>query len=87
MSGPFRVDWEDALPSLTDAAAWSQPEARRVVERIERVAALGWSPGRATAEPGIRYLPVPPLGVLYKIRDQEFHVIRVVDPRRLRTLP
>lgn len=88
MPGPLRVDWEDALPDLEAAAAWSLPDARRLVEYVERFAALGWSPGRATDRPGVLYLPIPPLGVLYELRSgTEFHIIGILNPRRLDQLP
>jgi hypothetical protein len=31
----------------------------------------------------VRYWPVHPLGVLYKVLGQELHVIEIIDPRRL----
>lgn len=87
MPGRLRVDWTDALPDLERAADWSSEEATRVVDVIDRMAALGWSPGRPTDEPGVRYLPIPPLGVLYERLGRTLHIVAVIDPRRLRTLP
>jgi hypothetical protein len=39
--------------------------------------------GKPTGRPGIRYWPVPPLGVFYIASDDELRVIQVVDVRRL----
>jgi hypothetical protein len=51
------------------------------------MARVGWSIGRRTRRGSIRYLPVKPLGVFYRVRGDELRVIRVVDARRLRRLP
>jgi len=47
----------------------------------------GWSLGRPTLDPDLRYWPVPPLGVIYRVAGDELIVAAVIDPRRLRRLP
>jgi hypothetical protein len=52
----------------------------------------GWripraSLGRPTLNPDLRYWPVPPLGVIYRVHGDEMIVVAVVDPRRLGRLP
>jgi len=37
-----------------------------------------------TGRPGIRYWPVPPLGVFYSVEGDELRVLQMVDVRRLR---
>lgn len=56
----------------------------QVVDTVERVAALGWSLGHPTDEPGVLYWPIPPLGVVYRLHGRELIVIRVVAPRAFR---
>jgi hypothetical protein len=80
----LKLVWDDdALEDLAEAANWSQVEAGRVVDAMEQMAELGWSLGHPTDRPGVRYWPVRPLGVLYKVLGQELHVIEIIDPRRL----
>jgi hypothetical protein len=43
--------------------------------------------GRPTLNPDLRYWPVPPLGVIYRVKGDEMIVVAVVDPRRLGRLP
>jgi hypothetical protein len=83
-----RLLWEpDALDDLARAADWSVPQARAVVQAMERMAASGWSLGRSTLAPDQRYWPVPPLGVIYRVVGDELRVLAVVDLRRLSDLP
>jgi hypothetical protein len=58
-----------------------------VVDAMERMAQVGWSLGRPTEYPDVRYWPVPPLGVFYRVARGELIVIGIVDARRLRWLP
>jgi hypothetical protein len=81
----LKLVWDKAaLEDLANIAQWSQPTARRVVEAMEHMAELGWSLGHPTDRPGVRYWPVRPLGVLYKVMGAELHVIEVIDVRQLR---
>lgn len=83
MSRPaLKLVWTDsALRDLEAAAAWSLPQARAVVEAMERMAATGWSLGRPLRGRE-RYWPVPPLGVIYEVRGAELVVVAVWDTRR-----
>jgi hypothetical protein len=84
----LRLVWEPAaLQDLEEAAAWSPMQAARVVDAMERMATIGWSLGKPTRRPGVRYWPVPPLGVFYEPRGDELRVIQVIDPRRLLEAP
>jgi hypothetical protein len=84
----LRLLWEDrALSELATAAEWSVPQARAVVEAMERMADRGYSLGRNTGRSGVRYWPVPPLGVFYAVAGDELRVLQVVDARRLRESP
>jgi hypothetical protein len=40
-------------------------------------------PGWRTNRAGVRYWPVPPLGVFYRVSGDELRVVQVVDARRL----
>ncbi len=51
------------------------------------MAASGFSLGKPTARPGVRYWPVPPLGVFYTVRGDELVVVQVVDVRRMLQAP
>lgn len=62
-------------------------QARAVVEAMERMSQRGFSLGKPTGRPGIRYWPVPPLGVFYSVEGDELRVLQVVDVRRLRDAP
>ena len=63
-SPPLRLIWEpEALDDLATAAEWSALQVGVVVDAMERMAALGFSLGRPTGTVGVRYWPVPPLGV------------------------
>ena len=84
----MRLVWEEpALADLAAAAEWSIPQARAVVEAIERMADRGFSLGKPTDRPGVRYWPVPPLGIFYVVEGDELRVIQVVDVRRLLSAP
>ena len=84
----MRLVWEErALSDLAARAEWSLPQATAVVESMERMADRGFSLGKPTDQPGVRYWPVPPLGVLYSVVGDELRVLRVVDIRRLRRAP
>jgi len=84
----LRLVWEEAaLTDLAKAAEWSLPQARAVVEAMERMADRGFSLGKATHRPGVRYWPVPPLGVFYAIAGGDLRVLQVVDVRRLLQIP
>lgn len=79
----MRLIWEDeALSDLAEAAAWSTPQARAVVESMERMADRGFSLGKPTTHPEVRYWPVPPLGVFYSLGVDEIRVLQVLDVRR-----
>ncbi len=54
---------------------------------MEHMASVGWSLGKPTGRAGVRYWPVPPLGVFYRVRADELIVIQVVDVRRLLQAP
>lgn len=82
-SVPLRVDWSFALNSIENLRA-KPADVNRLVDGVERMAALGWSLGHSTDEPGVRYLAVPPLGVYYEVRGGELLVIEVVNPRAFR---
>jgi hypothetical protein len=84
----LRLVWEpSSLDDLAAAADWSQLQARAVVDAMERMADRGFSLGKASDRPGVRYWPVPPLGVFYTVAGDELRVIQVVDVRRLRRTP
>ena len=84
----MRLLWEEpALADLADAADWSIPQARAVVEAMERMADRGFSLGKPTDRHGVRYWPVPPLGVFYVVIGDELRILQVVDVRRLRRAP
>jgi len=84
----LRLVWEPpALDDLAAAADWSVLQARAVVEAMERMSQRGFSLGKPTGRPGIRYWPVPPLGVFYSVEGDELRVLQVVDVRRLRDAP
>jgi hypothetical protein len=78
----LRLIWEpDALRDLGTAADWSSPQASAVVDAM---ADRGFSLGRPLAGTTLRYWPVPPLAVVYRIISDQLHVEAVVDMRRLR---
>ncbi len=84
----MRLDWEPrALDDLAQATAWSLPQADAVVEAMEHMAASGWSLGRTTIDPELRYWPVDPLGVVYRVVGNYLIVVRVLDMRRLGSRP
>jgi hypothetical protein len=84
----LRLHWEDAaLADLEAAANWSPAQASAVVDAMERMAQLGFSLGKPTDTPGVRYWPVPPLGVLYGVAGDELRVLQVVDQRQRRDPP
>jgi hypothetical protein len=79
------LGWDPpALEDLADISTRSRRQASAVVEAMERMAATGFSLGKRTNRPGIRYWPVPPLGVFYTVTDDR---LQVVDVRRLLRLP
>ncbi|MDQ6771749.1 MAG: type II toxin-antitoxin system RelE/ParE family toxin, partial [Candidatus Dormibacteraeota bacterium] len=86
----LKLVWDDsALDDLAECALWSVPQARRVVDAMDRMARIGWSLGRTSPlfGPEFRYWPVPPLGIVYELRGEELHIVRVVDVRRLQSPP
>jgi ParE toxin of type II toxin-antitoxin system, parDE len=84
----LRLSWEEgALEDLEAAATWSARQARAVVDAMEWMADGRWSLGRQTIDPDLRYWPVPPLGVVYRVIGDELIVAAVIDARRLRRLP
>ena len=84
----MRLVWEEAaLVDLAGTAEWSLAQAGAVVEAMERMADRGFSLGKPTDRPGVRYWPVPPLGVYYVVGGDELRVLQVVDVRRLRRAP
>jgi hypothetical protein len=84
----LRLVWEPAaLQDLEEAVTWSRIQAGAVIEAMERMATIGWSLGKPTRRPGIRYWPVPPLGVFYRQVGDELRVLQVVDVRRLLDAP
>jgi hypothetical protein len=54
---------------------------------MERMATIGWSLGKPRRRLGIRYWPVPPLGVFYRQVGDELRVLQVVDVHRLLDAP
>lgn len=84
----MRLVWaEGALDDLERAAEWSWRQAAAVVSAMEWMADRGASLGRPTLHPDLRYWPVPPLGVIYRVRGDELIVVTIVDPRRTVELP
>ena len=84
----MRLSWEEgALADLERAATWSARQAKAVVDAMEWMAEGRWSLGRPTLDPGLRYWPVPPLGVIYRVAGDELIVATVIDPRRIGSLP
>lgn len=84
----MKLVWEPtALDDLAVAVEWSELQARAVVDAMERMAQLGFSLGKSTDRLGVRYWPVPPLGVFYSVGGGELRVLQVVDVRRLRHTP
>lgn len=84
----MRLDWEpQALQDLAAAVAWSQRQAAAVVDAMDSMALGGWSLGRATLTPNLRFWPVPPLAVMYRVEYDALVVVRVLDTRRLRERP
>ena len=84
----MRLVWEEpALDDLARAAEWSVRQARRVVEEMERMSLSGFSLGKTTGRIGVRYWPVPPLGVFYAVSGDELRVLQVVDVRRMLRRP
>jgi hypothetical protein len=82
---PLTLVWNRrARQDLALAAAWNQHGAREVAEAMERMAAVGWSLGRPACGGTLRYFPVPPFGVLYRVRGRELRIVRLVNVRRLR---
>jgi hypothetical protein len=83
-----RLSWDEgALADLEAAAEWSWRQAAAVVAAMEWMAGGAWSLGRPTLKPELRYWPVPPLGVVYRVLGDELIVVAVLDPRRVRDLP
>ena len=84
----MRLVWDEpALADLAAAAEWSIPQAQAVVAAMEGMAERGFSLGKATSTPGVRYWPVPPLGVLYAVAGGELRVLQIVDARRMTNAP
>lgn len=54
---------------------------------MERMAEIGWSLGKPTGRAGVRYWPVPPLGVFYRVLGDRLIIVQVVDVRRLLETP
>lgn len=78
------LGWDPpALEDLATIRVRSRRQASAVAEAMERMAATGFSLGKATDRPGVRYWPVPPLGVLYTVSGERLLVLRVVDARRM----
>jgi hypothetical protein len=67
------------LSDLEAAAEWSPRQAKAVVDAMERMAQVGWSLGRPTDHPDLRYWPVPPLGAFYRVARSELAVIGIVE--------
>jgi hypothetical protein len=64
-SSSLRLTWDEgALADLAAAAEWSQPQARAVVEAMERMAGSGFSLGKLTDVPGGAPLAGPASGRL-----------------------
>ena len=83
-SPALRVDWSDALDDIEVLQGVPAEKIEQLIDSVERMAALGWSLGHPTDEPGVRYWSVPPLGILYRVRGHELLIRQVVNPRRLR---
>lgn len=77
---PLTVDWSLALYSIENLRARAA-DINLVLHTVERMAGRGWSLGHPSDEPGILYLPVPPLGAYYRVRGRRLLVTEVVDPR------
>ena len=83
----MRLVWKPrALRHLEAAADWSPKQAMAVVDAVERMVLSGWSLGRPVGK-RLRWLPVPPLAILYDVRPGEIVVVAVIDVRRLRNPP
>ena len=78
---PLEVVWTDALQDLEEAAAQWPARAAEVYRTVESMAALGWSLGHPTDEPGLLYWAVPPFGVLYRVRGRRLYVRQIIDTR------
>lgn len=84
----MRLDWEPrALDDLAAAVAWSRHQAAAVVEAMDGMAMGGWSLGRETLTPNLRFWPVPPHAVIYRVEHDALVVVRVLDSLRLRERP
>lgn len=75
------------MADLGAAAEWSIPQAQAVVQAMEGMAERGFSLGKPTTTPGVRYWPVPPLGVFYAVAGDELRVLQIVDVRRMTSAP
>jgi hypothetical protein len=84
----LRLDGEPrALDDLATAVTWSQRQAAAVVDAMEIIEMGWWSLGRETLTPNLRFWPVAPLAVLYRVEHDALVVVHVLDRRRLRARP
>ena len=85
---PRRLTWTAvALQELEVFVSIMPAAALEAVEAMERMAATGFNYGRMTTEAGGWYLPTSKLGIFYSDVGEELAVVRVLDARKLRTLP
>jgi hypothetical protein len=84
----IRVVWSDeAIDDLAALVGRNRRRAKVLYDTVERMGRLGWRfMGRRTRD-GLLYFPVEPFGVLYDLRDDELHVVGVVDARVLARRP
>lgn len=84
----MRLVWTRAAQQdMEEASAWSSRQALAVVAAMERMVEIGWSLGKPTGRAGVRYWPVPPLGVFYRVLGDRLIIVQVVDVRRLLETP
>lgn len=87
MREPLKLYWRrPALRDLEQIAERSDADGCRVVEAMEWMAGYGWSLGHPVTFRGwpARYWPIPPYGVLYRVKGDVLYVLRVLNVRRLR---
>jgi toxin ParE1/3/4 len=79
---------EDLIAIWLTIAADNPPAADRILDRIEAVCQMlahhpAAGPAREDIAPSLRYFPVSPYLVLYRIvTEQHVEIVRVVDGRR-----
>ena len=89
MAEPLRLDWTDEALANLEALLRHMPAASiRAEKDIRRMARSGFNYGRRVlSEPGVWYWPADIVGVYYAATGTTIVVTRLVDARRLKTLP